>query len=668
MDLVNRSKILASLAVFRQLYDNDKDVYGVIGEFLEHIIDTKGMRHFNSAEITDLLNSTFGFTIPEAVVKSSLGRLIYLNRHDGTYHVDSTIKNINNSINHTQAIELFENNKIIEDLFQYISSKRQQTLTENQKEKVVNSFCSFLLDESNGNEYAAYISSYLLNNMQHDLRNRLNKIREGLLLYSGLIFNNISEIGSWKTSLKIYLDTEVLFNLSGYNGEVFKNQFFDFYKFIQEINIKAKKRLIQLVYFKEVKDEVESFFTAAQFIVEGKRAPDPSKTAMNSLTNGCKNPSEIIEKKSDFYLNLSQLSIFEGETIDYFEQPNHQYNLIDADIIKSISAELDFDVTESLRFLNYISIHRGSSNEKSFENIEHILLTGKSRTLKIAWHNLIKKDGRVPLATTTEWLTNKFWFKLNKGFGNGDLPSSVDVITKAQIMLSSILNDSIGEKYDELTKQLNSGQLSVELATSRLVSLRGFAKTPEDINQEEVPLILNLIQEDSLEKFKLEQELMKRQATQHADENKQLKQQLFQASIEAKRKESNDKSKEFKRFEELTKIAKNNANKKIRNIKMFTLGVIIMFYTVLFSVQWDVMERWTYIFSTIPVILTFVYLFIVERELNPTKIWEKKKEQLILKEFVKLNINPNVQHQLQQELVILDSEIEELELECKKIS
>lgn len=661
LDTTERSKILASLAVFRQLYNSKKDVYGVISEFLNNVIDTNALHQFNSTEITDLLNSSFGFNIPEAVVRTSINRVNYLRKRDGIYFVDPTIKKIGSpSINSTQVAELQENNKIFEDYFRFIESETNTILSESQKEQAVHAFCSFLLDESNGNEYSAYISSFLIKSKQQELLLRLNQIREGLLLYSGLIYNNVSETGSWKTALCIYLDTEVLFNLSGFNGEFFKNQFDDLYKYVHEINSTARKRLIQLFYFKEVKEEVENFFTAAQLLVEGKISPDPSKTAMNLIVKGCNSPSDIVEKKADFYRNLTSLGIFEGETIEYYDTSNHKYNIMDVDTIKSLSSQLGFDVTNNLRLLNYISIHRGESNDNKFEDIQHILLTGKSNTIKVSWS--IRNGNWVPLATTTEWLTNKFWFKLNKGFGNGDLPRSVNIITKAQMMLSAILNESIGEKYDELTEKYKKGELTDEIATSRLISLRDISRKPEDIKQEEVSLILNLIHNDSLERFVHDYEIQKNEANASAIENEKLKFQVNQLLIENKKKDYQQKSEKAQDMKSKIESAERIASRKYKMLLTVPFALFLVYYIVVFNYSWDILEKWTYLISTVPFLIALIYMS-YEKEFNPKKMLKTLRKKLIAKEYVKLNISQVQYNTLLNEIGFIESEIKELEAE-----
>jgi hypothetical protein len=110
------------------------------------------------------------------------------------------------------------------------------------------------------------------------------------------------------------------------------------------------------------------------------------------------------------------------------------------------------DINENLKFLNYINIFRKGNSDVSFENIGAILLTGNSTTIKIAWDEKIKKNGNIPLATTLSFITNKLWFRLGKGLGNNTDPKSFDIVTKAQVVLSTQINDSVAEKYDEVAE------------------------------------------------------------------------------------------------------------------------------------------------------------------------------------------------------------------------
>lgn len=82
------SKLLASLVIFRELFDKQKDIYSVIAEFLKEIIVIYGKHQFNLTEITNLLNNTFDFSLPEAVVNTALKRLSLL-KENGFYIVQN---------------------------------------------------------------------------------------------------------------------------------------------------------------------------------------------------------------------------------------------------------------------------------------------------------------------------------------------------------------------------------------------------------------------------------------------------------------------------------------------------------------------------------------------------------------------------------------------------
>ncbi|MBU1193641.1 MAG: hypothetical protein KKE62_15160 [Proteobacteria bacterium] len=646
------SQRLASLAIFRELYDNQKDIYTVISCFLDEIITNQGKHEFNITEITNLLNKTFDFSIPDAVVQTALRKLEYLKKEEGNFIVTNFPKKGSYQIGTRQEEILSSNNIIVENLFLFIEAKKNQKLGQIEKERIVHCFGSFLINDSDGEEYSDYISAFVISNKKNeDFRQQLNKIREGVLLYSGLTYNsNLSETGSWKTELTIYLDTELLFHFVGYNGELYQSLFNGFYSYVKEINNKAPQRLIKFKYFREVADEVENFFSKASFILEGKDSPKPNVTAMNSVLDGCKKASDLIEKKSDFFLFLKTNDITKDESIECFDKSNHEFNILDQKTIEAISKEFGFDIVEPLCLLNYVHINRKQANLNNFYNIGSILLTGKIRTIRLAWHELVKDEGNVPLATTLDWITNKFWFKLNKGFGNGGFPKSFDIITKAQIVLSHVLNESVGEKYDELQKKYKDGVITEDQVKARILNLRTQVKKPEDINQEDVSQILSTITEDTLEKFILSQEHFKNKAQQQELENFELKKSLKKEKEKNQEigREKNQLSNEIIASKEKLLVEKEGiilllkdqqepidreVKKAVIILKSIIFGSIIIFYAIFYflisQLGWDRMEQWTWILTfSIPVIFYVIYFLITEKTIDPKKIFEKRRQKI----------------------------------------
>lgn len=540
------SKCLASLAVFRELYDNQKDVYGVISEFLKEIISSENRYQFGLTEITRLLNDNYDFNIPEAVVKTSLSRLHFLSRANGIYSVNKPMDQIRDNDFQEKQQKIYSNNSdIINHLFAYIENQKKVSLSDAEKEIIVKSLCSFMLDESTGQEYSEYIGAFIVQcSSDKTLRTQLDTIKEGIVLYTGLKYNSsLNDLGSWNTQITIFIETEILFHFAGYNGELFRILFNDFFTIVNEINSqsinKEGRKRIHLKYFLEVKDEIERFFKKAELIISGKDVLNPSKTAMSSIVNGCSKPSDVIEKKALFYDLLKTNGITEDTYTDYYSDKNYKFNIEDQSTIDQLQSfvNADCDIMENLKFLNYINILRQGVSNKNFENIGYILLSGNATTIQLAWHNLIKLNGNVPLATTLTFLTNKFWFKLGKGFGKNDYPKTFDVITKAQIVLSTQVNDSVAYKYDSLQEKLKKGELSEQQALATIVELRRESKKPEDIKEDDLDEVLSTISESNIEKYVREQELSKMQEQKQKEENKRLKEEVQEVYMKYSQKE-----------------------------------------------------------------------------------------------------------------------------------
>jgi hypothetical protein len=535
VEIKEESKCLASLAVFRELYNNDKDIYSIICEFLKEIITSHAKHQFTLTEITALLNDTYDFKIPEAVVNTALNRFkTALIRSAGIFTItDQTTFNITGTLT-TKHNEIKDSNEmIISNLFKFIEEERKVTLTEDEKTTITHSFSSFIVDDSTTQEFSDYISAYIVKEKQNvSFTKQLNTIKEGVVLYTGLKFNSsLNELGSWNNELTIYLETEILFHFVGYNGTLYQVLFNDLFSMIKEINQaslkKNGKRLIYLKYFSDVNNDIEGFFKKAEYIVQGKDKANPSKTAMTTIIDGCKTPADIISKKTKFYELLKQNLILEDDYAHYYSTQNHKYNLEDQDLLTEISNETGIENLQPyLKYLNFINIHRRGNNNNAFERIGFVLLSGTANTLRLAWDERIKPNGDIPLASNLSFLTNKFWFKLNKGFGKSEHPKSFDIVTKAQIVLSTHLNDGVSAKFEELQSELKSGKLTHEEAVSTIAKLRSEAKKPEDVNEDNIENVLSSIEESSIETHLNEQELFKQKAKDQEAENLKLKETI----------------------------------------------------------------------------------------------------------------------------------------------
>jgi len=514
------NNLLASVVLFRELYDNEKDIYDVLSEFLLAAISYSKKWSFNSTELTVLLAETFDFKIPEAVVKTTLKNRLYkeglISFNDGLYTIlpDKLIKQEKYS-------DDFENNRdtqtrIFEDLALWVEEKTHTKLSDKNKEQLYQNFNSYIFDKNGNEEYSSLISSFIVANQNTpDFKLKLNTIKEGLILYNGIRYtSNLNELGKWNAELTIFLDTEHLFNALGYNGILYQEVFKDFYKLVKEINQSGKgnsdKKKIELKYFIEIKDDIDNFFHVAELIIDGKVSLDPSKPAMSSIINGCKTKSDIVRKKTKFYSDLNLKGIKQDEKSEYHILPQH--NVEDSKISEALSKKAHtnrkhFDENECMHFLKIFSkinsLRRGVS-DNGFERIGYVFMSGKSVAHFIAHSPEVKfKDKDIPFASDIDFITNKFWFKLKKGFSDkNSTPKSFDIVTKAQIVLASQINNSVSDKYSSLTKDFEKGIVSNQEAVSYHNELRNNVRNPEEIVPERIDDSLIFLADSGLDGYR----------------------------------------------------------------------------------------------------------------------------------------------------------------------
>ena len=607
--------LLASLAVFRELYNKNIDIYSIIAQFLCDLIKSHSLNNFDISQISKLLNDSFEFDIPIPVIKTALQRIEYLNKEGRKYIVDVNKKKESIStevIDRTNDIKE-SHNVIFNELSAYVEDKKKIKLSEIEIKELHNNFCNYLLEENIDDKYLEYISSFVIRNQgDKDFFKKINTIREGVILYSGLKYTNdsynLNEFGNWRKELNIFLDTEIIFHLAGYNGELYKQFAEDFMKFVSEINTnnqKNKKNLINLLYFSEVKDEIDSFFAKAQHILEGRDILNPTVTAMTEIINGCSEKADLLNKKSDLYTLLNRKGIkLYNKKIDVTSEENYKYNIISQEIVEKINRELNTNTGEEiLATLNNISILRKEQNDSNFENSRYILLSGNSKTLKIAFEPSVLERFNIPLATNLNFIINRFWFKLNKGFSNKDFPSSFSVLTKSQIILSKVLNDNIGDKYDDLQKKYQKGEITKENAVNRINDLRNVSKKPEEIIKQEIAEeILDFIVLDSTDDY-IQQQNHYREKSKNYDkvstelkEKKEENDSLKRRIINEKRERIKEKKDIISDFEIEKADAEKKSNKKVRILKWtIYLIPVLLLISCIFYFGWDIMEKYTYI-------------------------------------------------------------------------
>ena len=564
-------------------YDQRRDIYDVLAQFISIIIIDDGLHDLTSLFITQRLKELYGFRIPDAVITTSLKRLPFIEKkYRGKYIVDHS--KIDKTSNFSELYEQSNNiyQILLNNIIDFINIKTKNNLSDTEINEVQKELFEYLLDENDTKKYTKYIAMYLLSLQDNEIKSVLKDIREGMILYTGITYSDINRLGSWDTKLTIYIDTEILFYMAGFDGELYKLFFDDFFYYIKHINSKSSKKLIELRYFLSTKNEIDSFFNKAKDIVIKREILNPEKTAMSNIVRNCKLESDVIIKQADFYTLLTNNGIeLDNDEIIISKNDNIHYNIFDNNILEALSKKYDYDAYSDLELLNKINMKRKLKEYNDFSNIGCILVSGNNKIIKIAWSDLIKKDGDVPLATTLSWLTNKFWFKLNIGFGDNLIPHNSDIFIKSKIVLFSIIGDKAGFEYDKMMKEVKDGKLSNEQAQNRLIQLRNIPQKPEDIISKDINQIIDFLDNDSLERSINEHEYAKQKFIELDETNKILQNQLY-----TKEKEALLNKTEILKIKEEYKLTLDNIYKKViklSTILKFTLRFVIppIFLTLL---------------------------------------------------------------------------------------
>ena len=497
----NATSIMASFATLKSLSDVKKyqSPYQLLREFVNYIILSDSLYSFSAVEMKNCLNSHFGFSIPEAVVKTAIKGMHGTTLADGIYNVAKA---------EVRMDELFEEAKkesdeyethIIKLLSEYISDRTgNNTISE---ETISQELGNFLLEDisSHSVKYSDYIGEFILKNEQNvEIQKGLNRIREGNIIYIGLSYS-IGETGSITKPLTLYLGTEVLFSLAGYNGEIFQQFASDFFTQVQTAN-SGKLKKIALRYFTETKKEIDDFFGTASEIVEGRRHRLLDKPAMKAITDGCQTAADIDVKKSDFYHKLQYaFGITEDPKDDYYDEEYFTSNLESFDYYDEEDKKKKKEI--AVKLISHINKLRNGNRFYSDIESEHLIVTNTRAILLISKEladNIKSSEGLDNLcnfAVSLDRITSLLWYKLGKGFSQNDFPTSLNAVLKARIVLSASIAKNAEREFAKGKKEYTDGLIDVDQVAARIITLRNKPVLPEDLKGDDIDEIMDFTPE-----------------------------------------------------------------------------------------------------------------------------------------------------------------------------
>ena len=457
------------------------------------------------------------------------------------------------------------------------------------KDKLTQELLAFLIDDrsdNNGEIYFNLISQFIIENEKNDtVNNALARIKEGSILYIGLN-HNISETGSVRKPLTLYLATEILFSLLGLNGEIHKQLALDFYDQVKAANTPSKK--ITLCYFSEVKREIDNFFRSAEAIVDGKNKSFDT-VAMKTITNGCLTAGDIRIKQADFFHALKfSYGINEDENQNYYSEDKEKYNL------ESLS--IDSQYFEAAKFISHINkLRKGQLFDNNLE-AEHLIVTNSGNILRFSKEHVKQlktetgKESICDYAVSVDRITNLLWYKLGKGFGRKAYPTNVDAVLKARILLASRISQSISKVYSETKEMYIAGEITEDQLKARIITLREKPTVPEELQPDNIDDAIDF----SLEYITRYEEEYKNNILAHQEIEQRLRDIELESERELSRKDDliTQKSEIIREIEKKTKDLeievselrkeKEEHEKKLNERKnKFLLIKSIVFYVII---------------------------------------------------------------------------------------
>lgn len=648
---MKENNLLASVALFGELYNNEKykSISDIIAEFIKGAVVYENKFSFNSTELTLLLEKVYAFKIPESVIRTTLNNKLkdIVERKDGYYHFNETIKNEFQNINTEFDSINSAHNLILTDLISFVEKKEKKQLSEIDKKELFENFNHFLLDNGYTDKYSNHISAFvIINQDKTGFKDSLNGIKEGVILYQGIKYTaDINELGKWNTDLTIYLNTEHLFSVLGYNGILFQEILNDFLKLVNEINISSKntnqKKKIELKYFEETKTEVDNYFLTAETIHRGAKQLDPSKSAMKMILDNAKSLSEIKALRVKFDIELKQKGIILQE-FNYDISKIMKFNVEDEKILEELKKKSEekqryFDehnCRQYFKIFTKINFFRNGESRKQFEKIGHLFVTENGFAKFLAHNNSVKfEENDVPFAKDIDYIITKFWFKLKKGFSDKqNLPISFDVVTKAKIILSSHLTSNVSEGYHKLLEDTKSGKLTKDEALQRSYEFRERPNRPEDINIGNVESSLDFLNNESYfedlfrEKERKEALLSETQLKNEELQNEINRRDKIEAEKKQKLKEEEfEKEKSLYINSEWEKVKRNQNNDLLFSTIVFLLNLALAISAVILTSSTK-LKNWVSEFGIWQISLIIFYALIIVIEIFGSRyIFNKEK-------------------------------------------
>lgn len=461
--------LVASLALFRSLYQSKKgDILSIVSLYILSAVKKVSPDKFTEEQIATWLDTYFNIVVPGAVIKQALikNQDLYKWTKSG-YELqkianDVDVSSFEDEVNDSAA----KCEKIIDSFYDYVSTNRGgKDITETEKGKLRESFLSYVMDKDNtdvNSPTTKVIAQYIIENESNDqFIELINNIREGLIIYEGMKYEDACNEHSWKKDTVLFLDVQYLFSAFGFNSNYCKSCFDEFYRLVELINSSIPvrpggKKRITLSYFQETKDVIDKFFTKAQRIKNGSDSYSPESEAMTKIVNQCEDDSAVLLLKAKFYefLRTKHIEICQDHP-DLLDNKDYLFetDLLEKKIEKEFLKEDVDDAKKLIPIADYVNIFRQGKTTKKWEDCGYFFVSDSNISTQLS--SMLRandEQAATPVFLKMDWFTQKMWLVTNQPIVN-DNSVTFNVLYRAKLLVSILCQDSVTKAYKQLQEK-----------------------------------------------------------------------------------------------------------------------------------------------------------------------------------------------------------------------
>lgn len=498
-----REGSMAALALYGQLFNQNMGIRDILSEFIRIIFANNPSKALSDNDVATSLKEGFGFIVPLSVIKNIISRDPFLefNKATRTYQLKLSQ---DNEVYITQSQDALQGHeKDVEEIFSrfiaFVEAFLGQSLSPAEHRNARTALYTYLVSNNKSENYRNYIEQFILSCKDNqELLHKLQSVQNGIILFEGVCYDggNPQEVSKFmKCSLVIYLDTEILYNAVGYNGELCKKLFLEFYECVQSINQATQKlsggknsKKISLMYTGEVEAEIEQYFQKASELLAHHQVWTADKTAMRSILDGCRSIEDVNFRETGFWREIHSLGIRSNDTLWEASKLIKEYN-VESEQFKLINLDEESQkkINHAFDQLNIVNHERKSGEHSYLGNCKAIYVSQSHEMLslarKIEIDDKAQDKSNMRLCVPMQYVTARLWYQTVKGVGLSNPAISFSILAKAQLVAARKTDRFLGEKLQKLQEEAYN--LSQEEINGRLAGLRSIKTKAEDITLEE---------------------------------------------------------------------------------------------------------------------------------------------------------------------------------------